>query len=165
MDDDDLSKRLKGLDIPDTSSILGGRELFYRPPEIDMSHVFEAQREMQRVARERIDRERTIAAAAEHSLNAASFAVDCLVDEIGAFESSLGEQEEVALFVIGGPAGQQFFPEIMKPLDPDKVLYGGRDQNGRPFTVVQHVSQLNFAMLAAVLEEGQQPRRIGVLLQ
>lgn len=161
---DDIAKKLQGINLPNMSDLMRGVEL-YKPPEFDMSSLRAHEDAIQKAAQERIGRERKIAAAAEHALNAAALAVDTLVDEIAVFEGTLSDQEEVALFVIGGPAGQQFFPEVMKPLNPDKVLYGGRDQHGRPFTVVQHVSQLNFAMLAAVLEEGQQPRRIGVLLQ
>lgn len=156
MDDDNKSHR----SIADIVT----RGLSVRPGP-DMSAIHEQQAELSRLAGERIAREQRIADAAEHSLNAASYAVGHLVEEIGLFEQKLSEHEEVALYVIGGPAGQSFFPTVLKALNPDKVLYGGADQAGRPFVVVQHVSQLNFAMTATVFEEGQKPRRVGVLLE
>lgn len=156
MADDKLPK----FDMPNFKALGVRRELPF-----DMEHLRDLEDSIARTTRERVRRERQIAAAAEHSLNAAAVAVETLAEEISIFESQLSNHEEVALYVIGGPTGQSFFPTLLKALNPDKVLYGGADESGRPFVVVQHVSQLNFAMTATVLEEGQEPRRIGVLLQ
>lgn len=107
------------------------------------------------------ERQGTIANAAAVMLTAASATVESLVEEMKMFEGHLGEREELALFVIGGPAGSAFFPTSVQAMDPDKVVFRGIDDIGRPFTVMQHVSQLNFAMQAAPVEENEPPRRIG----
>lgn len=130
----------------------------------DFSELDKQQEILRKATQERVARENKIAAAAEHALNAAALAVDTLAEEISLFEQTLSDHEEVALYVIGGPTGQSFFPTLLKALNPDKVLYGGVDDCDRPFVVVQHVSQLNFAMTATVLDEGQEPRRIGILI-
>lgn len=81
--------------------------------------------------------------------------------EIETFQSQLDENEELAVFVIGGPAGSQFFPTQLHAINPDKILFGGLDVNEKPFMVVQHVSQLNFSMQSVEVPKDQKPRRIG----
>lgn len=120
----------------------------------------EQQERIARAANERIARETTIAAAAEHSLIAAEVAVESLTQAIGEYEETLGDCEEIAIFAIGGPAGKEFFPRLIRPLNPDKVLFAGLDENDRPFTIVQHVSQLNFAMMAKYVAEEEKVRRV-----
>lgn len=144
------------FELPDVSSFAKEVSTFDSSDLTYMNDVIARQH------RERVDREEKIAEAANYTLTAATIAVKHLVEEIEHFEQKLSEHEEVALWVIGGPAGQQFFPITIKALNPDKVLYGGVDQAERPFSVVQHVSQLNFAMTATYLESGE-PRRFGVL--
>jgi hypothetical protein len=120
-----------------------------------------ALRAIQQAAQERIAREQTIADAAAHALEAASRTVAALIAEVSQFQDALSADEEIALFVIGGPAGSSFFPTDIRPIDPDKVLFAGLDENDAAFMVVQHVSQLNFAMRAIRVAPKEEPRRIG----
>lgn len=152
-------KKYGKFEVPDINSLATARSSQFD----DSAHIramLRGQDAIAKAAGERVAREKTIAEAAEHSLNAASVAVDSLFDAIEQYEVALGECEELAIFIIGGPAGKEFFPNIIRPLNPDKVMFGGLDENDRPFTVVQHVSQLNFAMLARFLQEGEKPRRV-----
>lgn len=130
-------------------------------PAIDYSAMMEAQDHIQLAARERIKRETTVAAASALAMRSASHSVHAIVERIASYEALLSAQEEVALFVIGGPAGSSFFPTGIEAIDPDKVVFSGVDEGDRPFVVVQHVSQLNVAMRAAKVARDEQPRRIG----
>ena len=114
-----------------------------------------------KIQRQKVDRERTIANAADQAAHAASHTVHVIDGQMSDFEERLRENEEIALYVIGGPAGGSFFPTSIEAVDPDKVIFTGLDPDNRPFLVVQHVSQLNFAMRAAVITADEKPRRLG----
>lgn len=114
-----------------------------------------------RAAQQRVQRETTVAAAAEYALEAAEITVGNLIAEIDAFQEGLNKDEEIAVFVVGGPAGASFFPTQVRAINPDKVLFGGVGAESSPFLVVQHVSQLNIVMRAVKVAEDEQPRRIG----
>ena len=126
-----------------------------------MRRMMDLENHAQKIRQEKVDRERTIAKAAAQAMQAASHCVDALTRRIANFEQGLRENEELALYVIGGPAGASFFPTSIEAIDPDKVVFTGLDQDDRPFVVVQHVTQLNFAMRAAVIAKDEKPRRIG----
>jgi hypothetical protein len=152
-DQNDPARRLSHLDplnwaLPDA-------------PAFDTSRLDELSRSIARTTQQRVQREKTIAQAAAMSLEAASRCVNALVERIATFEEGLAADEEVSIYVIGGPAGQAFFPTTLQPIDPDKIVFGGLDSNERPFQVVQHVSQLNFAMQAMKVAPNEAPRRIG----
>ena len=116
---------------------------------------------LRRAGRERVRREEIITSAAAQALRAASECVGELICQIEKFENSLDEHQEVAVFVIGGPAGASFFPTSIQAIDPDKVVFDGIDPDGGPFVVVQHVTQLNFALRAVRTAPDEPPRRIG----
>lgn len=128
-----------------------------RAPLIDVS-ALEA---IGRVAQERIDRETTVAAAAQYALESADASVAALMAEIETFQAGLSASEEIAVFIVGGPAGASFFPTQLRAINPDKVLFGGIDPDDHPFMLVQHVTQLNFVMRAVRVEPDEKPRRIG----
>ena len=114
-----------------------------------------------RASRAKVKRETTIADAAALAMRSASHSVDAIVERIAGYEVLLTADEEVALFVIGGPAGSSFFPTGIEAIDPDKIVFSGVDEGDRPFVVIQHISQLNVAMRAAKVARDEQPRRIG----
>lgn len=128
-----------------------------RPPIIDMSHL----KAINKAAQERVERELTVAAAAEYALQSADASVTALMNEIETFQAGLSREEEIAVFIVGGPAGASFFPTQLRAINPDKVLFGGIDPDDRPFMLVQHVTQLNIVMRAVRVEPAEKPRRIG----
>jgi hypothetical protein len=110
---------------------------------------------------ERIAREQAVADASSYASNSATHTVGSLIQAIAEFEALLTAQQELALFVVGGPSGMQFFPTELIALDPNKVKFCGVNSEGRPFAVIQHISQLNVAMPCVQIEPTETPRRIG----
>ncbi len=127
------------------------------PPGIDYDMINSVTRQMDAMripARE----------LAEYSLEAASATVRALQKQVQHFESQLPEREAVLLMMIGGPSGLSFFPTRIWAQDPDKIVFEGVDQDEHPFLVVQHISQLNFALRSYPLSEEQERRPIGFIL-
>lgn len=102
-----------------------------------------------------------MAESAQHALEAATHAVQMLASTIRKFEAGLQKDETLAFMMIGGPAGLQFFPQTVRAANPDKIIFEGLDENKHPFVVVQHISQLNFALRVAKLEAEEVRRPIG----
>ncbi len=122
-------------------------------------HLGAIQRDMQ-VWGEQDRRSRTVADAAEATLNQATKAVDDIVAEISWFEQQIEDGEEARIIVIGGPSGQAIFPTGLRPQGHDRIVYSGTGDDGCRVTVLQHVSQLNI-MLKAVRVGKESARRIG----
>lgn len=101
---------------------------------------------------------------AEYSLHAATSTIGLLRKHIGAFEAKLSDREAVLIMMIGGPSGVSFFPTRVWSEDPDKIAFEGVDPDGHPFLVVQHVSQLNFALRSCPLAENQTRQPIGFVI-
>lgn len=107
------------------------------------------------------EQDESVAGAARAALNAARDAVEVICKEIEVFESKLQGTEEIGLYAVGGPSGATFFPQTLIAEGSDKVVFRGEDQDGKPFTLIQHVSQLNFAMRSVPVAPDVEPRRIG----
>lgn len=134
---------------------------YYRRERESQQRDLEAFSQSMKLEQEARADARAISNAARKQLSAAVDCVQLLVSRIGAFEATLNDAEEVMLCFIGGPSGTSFFPTIIEPINPDKIVFQGADANGRPFVVIQHVSQLNFAMQVHAVPKGEPPRRIG----
>ena len=94
----------------------------------------------------------------------ADWAYERLVIYIQEFEAGLDEAHEVAMGFAGSEAGVLQI-EGMGFFDPDILTFHGRDEDGVPTQLIQHVSQLSVilqAMPKAVPEVA--PKRIGFLL-
>lgn len=94
----------------------------------------------------------------------AEWAYERLVIYIQEFEAELDEAHEVAMGFAGSDAGVLQI-EGMGFFDPDILTFHGRDEDGVPTQLIQHVSQLSVilrAMPKAMPEVA--PKRIGFLL-
>ncbi|GGN58153.1 hypothetical protein GCM10011349_37470 [Novosphingobium indicum] len=131
------------------------------PVNPNLNYINEMQDRIAETAQREARQRRTLADAASFSLQAAQYAVESLIEQMAWFEERLEADQEIALYIVGGPAGVSFFPTSVIPINPDKVAFRGEDQDGRPFAIIQHVSQLNFAMQAARVAPEEKPRRIG----
>jgi hypothetical protein len=94
----------------------------------------------------------------------AQWAYERLVLFIKNFEERLDQDQEIALGMTGGTSGALRI-EGLGYFAPDILTFYGRDEQGARTQLIQHVSQLNFTLVAlpkAAPEE--QPRRIGFRL-
>lgn len=81
--------------------------------------------------------------------NMAEYAVKAIYEEIADFEAELDEDHEVGMPIVGGPAGLCVHVREIYRFGTDKLVFVGMDSNENPVRLVQHLSQLNFLMLAA----------------
>lgn len=81
--------------------------------------------------------------------NMAEYAVDAIYKEIADFEASLDEDHEMAMRIVGGPAGVCLHVREIYRHGNDKLVFDGVDSDGSPLRLVQHLSQLNFLMISA----------------
>ena len=82
-------------------------------------------------------------------LNMAEYAVDAIYEEIADFEASLDENHEVGMPIVGGPANLCVHVREVYRFGTDKLVFVGVDSDQNPVRLIQHLSQLNFLMLAA----------------
>lgn len=92
--------------------------------------------------------------------NMAEYAVDAIYKEISDFESSLDEDHEMGMSIVGGPAGVCLHVREIYRYGTDKLVFDGVNSDGSPLRLMQHLSQLNFLMISAK-KIGQTAARIG----
>lgn len=81
--------------------------------------------------------------------NMAEYAVKAIYEEIADFEASLDVEHEVGMPIVGGPSGLCVHVREVYRFGTDKLVFVGIDSDHRPVRLIQHLSQLNFLMLAA----------------
>lgn len=99
--------------------------------------------------------------AAEYQNNAASVTVRELQKLIIEFQRTINADEEVFICIIGGPASILIFPQSIRPVNPDKIVIDGLDQQQCRTQVVQHISQASIMLRALKTLPDHQSRRIG----
>lgn len=97
--------------------------------------------------------------------NPAEWAFVRLTRLIREFESRLDKDEEIGVRGVGLPGDGVLMVHDLGYWGPDLLLFFGRDPDGRPVSLVQHVSRLNVVLSARPKPEADQPaRRIGFRL-
>lgn len=97
--------------------------------------------------------------------NPAEWAFVRLTRLIKEFESRLDTDDEVGVRGVGLPGDGVLAIHDLGFWGPDMLLFFGRDPDGRPVTLVQHVSRLNVVLSARTKPQPDQPaRRIGFRL-
>lgn len=81
--------------------------------------------------------------------NMAEYAVKAIYEEIADFEATLDADHELGMPIVGGPSGLCVHVREVYRFGTDKLVFVGIDGDERPVRLVQHLSQLNFLMLAA----------------
>lgn len=94
----------------------------------------------------------------------AQWAYERLVLFIKNFEEQLDQNHEIALGMTGGTAGPLRI-EGLGYFAPDILTFYGSDPQGARTQLIQHVSQLNFTLIAMPKQAPEEkPRRIGFRL-
>jgi len=95
----------------------------------------------------------------------AEWAYERLILYLRNFEEQLDGDQELAMGYAGGEAGVLRI-EGIGYFDPDIVTFYGRDDDGRRMQIIQHVTQLNVALIAVPKDtnEAEPARRIGFRL-
>ena len=97
--------------------------------------------------------------------NPAEWAFVRLTRLIKEFESRLDADDEVGVRGVGLPGDGVLMIHDLGYWGPDLLLFFGRDPEGRPVNLVQHVSRLNVVLSARPKPEPEKPaRRIGFRL-
>jgi Family of unknown function (DUF6173) len=84
--------------------------------------------------------------------------------EIEAFERTLNPNEELGARLVSTPDGTVLHIDGLEWRTIECICFTGRDTRGRPTRLFQHVSQLNFQLLAVPIFEPGPAKRIGFLL-
>lgn len=79
---------------------------------------------------------------------------------IAAFEKTLDSQHEVGLRLVSFAPGEAFHITDMGFFEPDLIHFHGRNAEGAPVVLIQHISQVN-VLLAANRKRQEKPNRIG----
>lgn len=91
----------------------------------------------------------------------ASYKYQILKEEIKEFESTLDENHEVILLLSSFGQSVAMLVEEIRYANPSIIIFDGV-VNGKPSTLIQHVSQLSFLITSVEKPaERNQPRRIG----
>ncbi|MGP3607644.1 DUF6173 family protein [Anoxybacteroides rupiense] len=85
-----------------------------------------------------------------------------LIEMINDFEGDLDEEHEVGIRLVSFGQTLQFHIESIGYCNPSLITFQGRLQNGARVELIQHVSQINFLLMALPkMDESGPPRRIG----
>ena len=80
---------------------------------------------------------------------------------IAAFEKTLDAEHEVGFRLVSFADNQVLHIESLGYWSPDLVLFFGKNNEGRPMQLMQHVSQMSVLLVAAKKQSAEPPRRIG----
>jgi hypothetical protein len=87
-----------------------------------------------------------------------------LVEQIVAFEANMSPGEEIGGRLVTAPKEGIIHIEDIGYLNPDMLIFHGRDFEGRPIQLLQHHSQLSILLCVAPREK-EQARRRGFILE
>jgi hypothetical protein len=92
--------------------------------------------------------------------NPAEWMYERLVRSIAQFEEKLEESQEIGLRLVNFGNHETFHILDVGFWGPDLVKFYGSSFDGKPFELMQHMSQVN-VLLVAVPKTSEKPRRIG----
>lgn len=91
----------------------------------------------------------------------ADYQYEKLMEEIGTFESNLDDEHEIALKLASFGESVTIAVTNIGYYNPSLIVFDGI-VNGNPATLIQHVNQLSFLMIAVKKSEPERPpHRIG----
>lgn len=93
-------------------------------------------------------------------LNPASWAHERIVRSIAKFEERLDDAQEIGARLVSFSSREVIQIDDVGFWGPDIVIFYGKNAEGHPVELLQHVSQTN-VLLVAVPKTGNIPRRIG----
>ena len=95
-------------------------------------------------------------------MHEAAYIFNHLRRRIRQFEANLGEDEEIGLQLANFGLAAQLHIRMISYQDPNLIEFHGLDSRGNRVSLIQHVEQLNF-MLVALKPIKEEPYRIGFL--
>ena len=98
-----------------------------------------------------------------HHDNPAKWTFERLATYVKQFESRLDEEHEIGARLVSFGDKLTFHIEDMGYYGPDMIVFYGKNDNGEPVQLIQHVTQLS-VLLVAVKKQQPRPRRIGFIL-
>lgn len=75
------------------------------------------------------------------------------------FSSQIGENSEVGLQVTTLGSGIQVYLSELSYHNPHLIIFGSENPDGTKLRIVQHVTQLNYALIAMPKIEPEKPKR------
>jgi hypothetical protein len=95
--------------------------------------------------------------------NPAEWMYERLVRSIADFEENLDDTQEIGLRLVNFGSQETYHIEDVGFWGPDLVKFYGKNLEGKPFELMQHVSQINVLLVAVAKKDGK-ARRIGFQL-
>ncbi len=100
-------------------------------------------------------------AAQIQNLSTAEQIAKLLYKRILLFQESLPNSEDVAIAIVQFNQVNTILVESIGYSGYTLIVFHGKDNNGNPTELIQHISQLNFLLVAANLEPKASKRQIG----
>lgn len=97
------------------------------------------------------------------SQNPAKWTYERLSRYIKDFEARLDEEHEIGARLVSFGSAVTFHIQDMSYYEPDIIAFYGKNDQGEEVQLIQHTSQLS-VLLVAVKKQGDEPRRIGFVL-
>lgn len=97
-------------------------------------------------------------------LNPAEWAYERLVRSINDFEQKLDNDHELGGRLVNFGSNLTFHIEDLGYWGPDFVKFYGKNDDGLPLELIQHISQVNVLLVALKKVSDKPPRRIGFKL-
>lgn len=92
--------------------------------------------------------------------NPAKWAYERIVKSIVAFEAKLDNEHELGARLVNFGGHETFHIDDIGYWGPDMITFEGRNVEGQPVELMQHVSQFS-VLLVAVKKQFDKPRRYG----
>lgn len=75
------------------------------------------------------------------------------------FSLQIGEEHDVGLQVSTLGTGVKVYLSDLSYHNPHLIIFGSEDQDGTKIRIVQHITQLNYALIAILKPEQEKPKR------
>lgn len=96
--------------------------------------------------------------------NPAAWMYERIVRSIIDFEKKLDSDQEIGARLVSFSSGETIHIDDVGYWGPDIIKFYGRNVDGRPVELMQHISQMS-VLLVSVKAEQEKPRRIGFILE
>lgn len=105
------------------------------------------------------DRQKMVRAAEITTENSAETISQKLFDAIRAYQHSLPDENDVAIQAVSFGVNTVILVERIGYIGSNLVVFGGKDNSGKPMELIQHISQLSFLMMVAQKPSVEAPKR------
>lgn len=100
----------------------------------------------------------------DSTLNPAEWTHERIVRSIVDFEKELDDQHEIGARLVSFTEREVIHIEDVGYWGPDIIIFYGRNADGNPVQLIQHISQVS-VLLVALPKEHEEPVRIGFQLE